>query len=85
MQIQSNYSKNMNEQSKKIRYLEEFTNRQLHEFIMPFWRTHAVDHKRGGFHGQINNNMSVVDEAEKGQILNARILWTFSTVYKKIQ
>jgi cellobiose epimerase len=68
---------------KNLEYLGEFAERQLNEFIMPFWRTYAPDQKRGGFHGRINNDMSIEPEAVKGQILNARILWTFSAVYRK--
>ncbi len=67
----------------KIKYLEEFANRQLHEIILPFWRQYSVDEESGGFYGQINNDMSIIRAAEKGQVLNARILWTFSAVYKK--
>ncbi|MBN1951368.1 MAG: AGE family epimerase/isomerase [Bacteroidales bacterium] len=67
----------------KLEYLDAFANRQLNEFILPFWRTHAVDNEMGGFYGQINNDMEIIREAEKGLILNARILWTFSTVYRK--
>ncbi|MBN1198652.1 MAG: AGE family epimerase/isomerase [Bacteroidales bacterium] len=66
-----------------LKYLDAFAHRQLDDFIMPFWRTHAIDHELGGFHGQINNDMGIIRDAEKGLILNARILWTFSTVYGK--
>jgi len=73
------------ETENKIKYLDSFAHRQLNEFIMPFWRTRAVDHEGGGFHGQINNDMSIVEDAKKGLILNARILWTFSTVYRNLK
>lgn len=70
---------------KKIEYMKEFAHQQLNDFILPFWREKAVDHEMGGFYGQINNDMTIIREAEKGQILNARILWTFSAVYGKFK
>ncbi len=73
------------EMKKKIDYLRRFADNQLVKYILTFWRNHAVDHDRGGFYGQINNDMSIVKEAEKGLILNARILWTFSAVYKSFK
>ena len=67
----------------KLICLENFAHTQLEHIILPFWRNHAVDKESGGFYGQINNDMAIVREAEKGQVLNARILWTFSAVYRK--
>ena len=72
-------------EKEKLHYLEEFAGRQLNTYILPFWRKEAVDHELGGFHGRINNDGSVVRDAEKGQILNARILWTFSAAYRKLK
>jgi mannobiose 2-epimerase len=59
--------------------------RELLEDILPFWRRHAVDEQRGGFIGQMSNDLRVQDDAPKGLILNARILWTFSAVYAYTQ
>jgi len=55
--------------------------RELLEDILPFWRRHAVDERRGGFIGQMSNDLHVREDAPKGLILNARILWTFSAAY----
>ena len=52
--------------------------RELLENILPFWREHTVDHERGGFIGEMSNDLQIKPEARKGLILNARILWTFS-------
>lgn len=65
--------------------LEDFAITQLKEVIMPFWRTHMPDHEKGGFYGQINDDLSIETDAPKGLVLNARILWTFSAVYGKLQ
>ncbi len=49
--------------------------------ILPFWLNHAIDRERGGFIGQIANDLTIDAHAAKGLILNARILWTFSKAY----
>lgn len=46
--------------------------------ILNFWVDHAVDETNGGFVGRINQEGIVHHDAEKGCVLNARILWTFS-------
>jgi mannobiose 2-epimerase len=54
--------------------------------ILPFWLKHTIDEERGGFHGQIANELTIDPHAHKGLILNARILWTFArafSVYKE--
>jgi len=50
--------------------------------ILEFWSIKAVDNLNGGFVGQINHYDEVNYEAEKGVVLNARILWTFSAAYR---
>lgn len=56
--------------------------RELLENILPFWRTRTLDERRGGFIGQMSNDLKVQEDAPKGLILNARILWTFSAVHR---
>jgi mannobiose 2-epimerase len=46
--------------------------------IANWWADHAVDLEHGGFHGEIDANNNVALHANKGVILNARILWFFS-------
>ena len=50
--------------------------------ILPFWMDKMTDTKRGGFYGRISGEDVLMPEAEKGAILNARILWTFSSAYR---
>ena len=59
--------------------------RELLEDILPFWRRLTVDERRGGFIGQMSNDLQVQEDAPKGLILNARILWTFSAAYAHTQ
>lgn len=53
--------------------------------ILPFWMNNMVDRKNGGFYGRITGTDVLVPEAEKGAILNARILWTFSAAYRLLK
>lgn len=50
--------------------------------IMPFWINKMQDTVNGGFFGRIDGNDNIVNDAEKGAILNARILWSFSAAYR---
>ncbi|HET6556636.1 MAG TPA: AGE family epimerase/isomerase [Prolixibacteraceae bacterium] len=49
--------------------------------ILPFWMEKMTDHEHGGFFGQMNGQDQLVAMADKGGILNARILWSFSSAY----
>ncbi len=55
---------------------------ELTERILPYWMEHTIDHVHGGFVGRITQKNEIVDGAEKGLVLNARILWTFSAAYR---
>ncbi len=50
--------------------------------ILNYWSKHTLDHENGGFIGQIDFNDHIIANTEKGSVLNARILWTFSSSYK---
>lgn len=52
--------------------------------ILPYWINRMID-SHGGFYGRINGNDELVPEADKGAILNARILWTFSAAYRLLR
>ena len=49
--------------------------------ILQYWYQHTVDKKYGGFLGKVNNENIADTEADKGVVLHARILWTFSAAY----
>lgn len=55
---------------------------ELTSDILPFWRSRTVDERRGGFIGEMANDLRIRDDAPKGLILNARILWSFSAFYR---
>ncbi|MDA6068501.1 AGE family epimerase/isomerase [Flavobacterium sp. AC] len=50
--------------------------------ILKYWSKHTLDNENGGFIGQIDFNDHIIANAEKGSVLNARILWSFSASYK---
>ena len=50
--------------------------------ILRFWLDRMQDNENGGFYGRIDANEQLHREAEKGAILNARILWSFSAAYR---
>lgn len=50
----------------------------LTDKILPFWEAMA-DTEQGGFYGYMGQDLQVQKDADKGCILNSRILWTFAT------
>lgn len=52
---------------------------ELTQNILPFWMTKMKDENCGGYFGRITGQNRLVKDAPKGGILNARILWTFSS------
>ena len=53
--------------------------------ILPWWSSKMPDNLHGGFFGRIDSNDSVWTGADKGGILNARILWTYSAAYRVLK
>ncbi|MEE1945796.1 AGE family epimerase/isomerase [Pedobacter sp. KR3-3] len=51
------------------------------EDLLSWWANYTVDQENGGFYGQIDNQNQANAEAPKGLVLNARILYTFSSAF----
>ena len=49
--------------------------------ILDFWIANTTDERNSGFVGRINHENQVVHGAEKGAVLNSRILWTFAAAF----
>ena len=67
--------------------LSVYKNELLDEWlsILNYWMMYVVDNDHGGFYGSVNN-MNVPDAAaEKGIVMNSRILWTFAASYLENQ
>ena len=50
--------------------------------ILTYWAHYTIDINKGGFYGAVSNNNIPDIEANKGSILNARILWSFAAGFK---
>jgi mannobiose 2-epimerase len=48
--------------------------------ILPFWQS-IKDDEFGGFYGEMDFDLNLYRQADKGCILNSRILWFFSNAY----
>lgn len=64
-----------------IQQLKSEVREELLQNILPFWSEKMTDQKNGGFYGRIDGNDQLIPNADKGGILNARILWSFSAAY----
>lgn len=49
--------------------------------VLPFWMNYAVA-ADGGFYGSVLRDGTPVEDAPRGGVLNARILWSFSAAYR---
>ncbi len=58
---------------------------ELTHNILHFWETKMKDDTRGGFYGQITGENQLIIDAPKGGILNARILWSFSSAARMLK
>lgn len=53
----------------------------LNNNILSFWLG-MQDNERGGFYGRMDGHGTLCRDAEKGAVLNARILWSFAAAYR---
>lgn len=66
-------------QKQLLTYREELS-REL-DGILKYWIKNTPDLIQGGFIGQINEAGLTIAMADKGSVLNARILWSFSAAF----
>ena len=57
------------------------TKKELTENILPYW-TSKMCNPAGGFYGRISGNEETDLSAPVGNIMTARLLWTFSSAYR---
>ncbi len=62
--------------------LEEIT-QEFMQHVFPFWEGLA-DKERGGYFGEFDFDLNLRKDADKGCILNSRILWTFANAYMEL-
>jgi mannobiose 2-epimerase len=58
--------------------------KELKEHIIPFWKG-LRDDEYGGYYGLMDYDLNLDKEAEKGAILNSRILWFFSRAFNELK
>ncbi len=69
----------------KVATLRTEVQEVLENNILSFWLEQMQDHEHGGFYGQMTGRGELVKTADKGAILNARILWAFSAAYRVLR
>jgi mannobiose 2-epimerase len=69
----------------KLEKLKAEVRSELIQNILPFWTERMIDNVNGGFFGRIDGSGEVHPEADKGSVLNTRILWTFSSAGRVLQ
>ena len=57
----------------------------LENNILRFWLDQMMDYEHGGFYGRMAHDGELHPEAEKGAVLNARILWAFSAAFRVLK
>ena len=70
------------DQGVRMNRLKSEVTANLIQNLLPYWSSRMVDNLNGGFYGRINSYDKVFRDEEKGGILNARILWTYSSAYR---
>lgn len=64
--------------------LQKFLRRHLLEDVMPFWMRHAIDRRNGGLFTCISDEGGI-QSREKFVWSQARALWTFSALHRRVQ
>ncbi len=66
----------------KLLKLKAEVEKELVNNILPFWAGRMIDSVNGGFFGRVDGSGHIYKDADKGSVLNARILWTFSSAFR---
>ncbi|TAE26674.1 MAG: N-acyl-D-glucosamine 2-epimerase [Cytophagales bacterium] len=67
-----------------LRLWQRELNQELKD-ILAYWQRYAPDPVNGGFYGIVGYDNQPRPNAEKGVVLNSRILWTFSAAARHTQ
>jgi mannobiose 2-epimerase len=85
--LSANYSFKQENTSKtypdvRLNLLKKEVTENLTKNILSYWSSEMVDKVNGGFYGRIDASDRIFPNEDKGGILNARILWTYSAAYR---
>ncbi|MDR2556401.1 MAG: AGE family epimerase/isomerase [Bacteroidales bacterium] len=64
-----------------LKQLQQEVKSELTQNILPYWINKITD-VSGGFYGRMDGKENLHKEAGRGAVMNARILWTFSSAYR---
>ncbi|WP_276485620.1 AGE family epimerase/isomerase [Paraflavitalea pollutisoli] len=64
-----------------VQALKQAATKEL-DSILRYWTKYALDKEQGGVVGQVDNDNTRHPQADKGAVLHARVLWTFSAAYQ---
>ena len=66
----------------KLQQLYDMALADLTQNLMPWWMAKTVDDANGGFYGEVDGEDRPIPDAPKFITLNARLVWTFASVYR---
>jgi mannobiose 2-epimerase len=69
----------------ELKKLKAEVKEELVSNILPFWMEKMTDSGDGGFYGRMDGSGRIYDNADKGCVLNSRILWTFSSAFRVLK
>ncbi len=75
----------MDSLNEKVKRMRAEMQDVLENNILRFWLDKMQDFENGGFYGQMTGQGQLVKTADKGGILSARILWSFSAAYRVLR
>ena len=67
----------------RVPMLKQEARAMLEDRLIPFWKS-LRDNTYGGYYGYLDFDLNLDKQAEKGCILNSRILWFFSRCAKEL-
>jgi cellobiose epimerase len=75
----------MSDPEPRLVQMKNEVHKNLTQNLLPYWSERAIDNVNGGFYGRIDANDKVFPDEDKGGIMNARILWTYSSAYRVLK
>lgn len=67
-----------------MNYSSDYFRKHLNKVIIPFWSA-LRDDDNGGYYGYMSRGYDLDKNADKGMILNSRILWFYSNCYTNLK
>ncbi len=72
-------------QKDQLHSLKAQIEENLKSSLLPYWSYKTIDTLNGGFYGRIDSKEQVYPGSDKGGILNARLLWTYSSAFRVLK